>query len=994
MEEIARQLANHLDYVDYDTKENISADIQYYISFHRARMLYSPVNIGWFTHIEDSDEGRERYFSTARRLDYCVCHSKPYEKLLKKEKIKNVVTIHPGVDLDKFRPKLRIGVVGRTYASGRKGEELINRLFDIEDVEWKFTGSGWPGISRNYSDSGMVDFYNSIDCLLITATNEAGPMSVVEALACGKTVISPEIGWVNEFPHISYKAGDEHALRKIINGLKAERSKLRKSVLSTTWENFALKHDQLFTSLLKKSASFFPTRLTQDGPLAANYEKAPFSVKLVLAAKERQATGGPSVRVPKLARCLRASGIDAMGVHTDDNNEYHTDVSHLYNINPVPEAYSRFQKLQHEDTNIVFSPILLDTHDRQFYKDDLVRFFADNLSTENLNESILELYSNYRSDDINTGSHHEMDAMRYIVSHSDGIVYLSEFEKELMHRLGAGNPKECIIRNPINIANWKDANPDLFYNEYGVKDFVLCVGRIEPRKNQLMLILALRDTGIPLVLMGRRQRDPYNRLCETAAGNNVIFIDHLPQGHGLLASAFKAAKCFVLPSWAEGAPIAALEAAASGCRLVLSCRSSEREYFGDFAKYIEPSSMQDIKEKVISVYETTYDSAYANSLIEHVDIHNSYEAVTSQHIDFYQKFSRDRLIQRNAEDYYYFDITQNAHTDGITGTSRVEYELVRHMKKILPSQIVLVVWNKYLNDYVECSFDDFFSGNARRHRDIIYDTEATRLPIRSGKCYSNSKLIVLGGGWIGSNDYIGFLSEKVIATQIQLVTLVHDVIQSIFDWYPEDRRWGFDTNLILMSLISKGILTNSRQTDADYNSLIEKFGIVRAPSQIIPFGEELNTEQAQMETGEDNGNLAQSEKLEASIKSLGKYVLYVSTIDVRKNHKLLADIWQRLIDSNPVFDTKLVLVGKEGWHGDESMKHLEKIKSHLLILSFLDDHYLSQLIRSSLFVVFPSLYEGWGLPVSEALSMGKVVVFQRSRFIKGNPAGMQYLHRP
>lgn len=105
------------------------------------------------------------------------------------------------------------------------------------------------------------------------------------------------------------------------------------------------------------------------------------------------------------------------------------------------------------------------------------------------------------------------------------------------------------------------------------------------------------------------------------------------------------------------------------------------------------------------------------------------------------------------------------------------------------------------------------------------------------------------------------------------------------------------------------------------------------------------------------------------------FVLYVSTIEARKNHELLYHIWDRLAakhGTDAVPD--LVLVGMVGWGvGDLTfrMRTNPRVRSRVRILDHLADAELAWLYRNCLFTTFPSLYEGWGLPVVESLSLGK-----------------------
>jgi hypothetical protein len=78
------------------------------------------------------------------------------------------------------------------------------------------------------------------------------------------------------------------------------------------------------------------------------------------------------------------------------------------------------------------------------------------------------------------------------------------------------------------------------------------------------------------------------------SGANVIYIGRV-NDRRLLASAYAGARALILPSWAEGASLAALEAGFLGTPLILSTMSSEREYFGDLADYVHPADTGGIR---------------------------------------------------------------------------------------------------------------------------------------------------------------------------------------------------------------------------------------------------------------------------------------------------------------------------------------------------------------------------------------------------------------
>lgn len=105
-----------------------------------------------------------------------------------------------------------------------------------------------------------------------------------------------------------------------------------------------------------------------------------------------------------------------------------------------------------------------------------------------------------------------------------------------------------------------------------------------------------------------------------------------------------------------------------------------------------------------------------------------------------------------------------------------------------------------------------------------------------------------------------------------------------------------------------------------------------------------------------------------------KFVLFVSTIEPRKNHLNVLRAWHLLMHGHDTMPT-LVCAGSSGWMNDEVHQFLAdhpRLAATVKLLHSVTDSELDSLYRECLFTVYPSFYEGWGLPVTESLCHGKV----------------------
>lgn len=178
----------------------------------------------------------------------------------------------------------------------------------------------------------------------------------------------------------------------------------------------------------------------------------------------------------------------------------------------------------------------------------------------------------------------------------------SQAEAEQLARyFGVATERMHIVPNGADL-RFAQADPRPFARLVGGRGFVLYAGRIEPRKNQLGFLRAMRASDVPIVVLGDAVPgcEAYLAECQRVAGPNVRFLGRLDHGDALLASAYAACGCLVLASWFETPGLAALEAGMSGTPLVLTRGGCTREYFGNLAHYVSPGDPHEIRQQVLA----------------------------------------------------------------------------------------------------------------------------------------------------------------------------------------------------------------------------------------------------------------------------------------------------------------------------------------------------------------------------------------------------------
>lgn len=328
--------------------------------------------------------------------------------------------------------------------------------------------------------------------------------------------------------------------------------------------------------------------------------------------------GGDTVVLEKFAE-----GLKQLGHHVDIDveNQFNPkdyDLVHLYNF-ATPEITEAQAKravesgtpyvvtTMYEDWPFFFSPmvenfLVLESYIELDQPKEHWKRLVD--SMERLPETAMQdnSYTAFHAEALIATGANEVNALKRDYPHSKFITD---------YRCG------CEVANP-------NPDPDLFRKYIGINDFVLCVGRLEWRKNQLGLLKAMEESDMPLVLMtGSVTYQPdYEVLARKFKRRGKTL--YLPRVEAdLLASAFAAARAHVLPSFFELPGLVSIEAARYGTNVVVTDYGTIRDYLGDDAYYCNPSSPESILKAVEAacnaprskrLQERTKDFTWSNSV--------------------------------------------------------------------------------------------------------------------------------------------------------------------------------------------------------------------------------------------------------------------------------------------------------------------------------------------------------------------------------------------
>lgn len=192
--------------------------------------------------------------------------------------------------------------------------------------------------------------------------------------------------------------------------------------------------------------------------------------------------------------------------------------------------------------------------------------------------------------------------MRVSVMRAAHIFTVSEYSRQdISLRYGVNSRDITVIHNAADRMEFypgSDGERVVVNNGLNSGGYILTVGRLEPRKNHLMLIKAYSqlDTNLPLVIIGQRDfryQHIGKIISELGLSGRVLLLDGVADED--LPAYYRHAKLFVYPTWAEGFGMPVIEAMASGVPVITSNTTALPEVVGNAGLLIDPADEQGMR---------------------------------------------------------------------------------------------------------------------------------------------------------------------------------------------------------------------------------------------------------------------------------------------------------------------------------------------------------------------------------------------------------------
>lgn len=354
-----------------------------------------------------------------------------------------------------------------------------------------------------------------------------------------------------------------------------------------------------------------------------------------------------------------------------------------------------------------------------------------------------------------------------------------------------------------------------------------------------------------------------------------------------------------------------------------------------------------------------------------------------------------RLKDKSLKSILWIDVTMLVNWSGrMTGIQRVEYNLAKRFSK--KENVKFFVFDKNTNNLINFEFKHIeykISQQQLSTPTVVYDEisiqQSARHKIKSlvkkvlphdihkklAVSYKNrykhknqpqdvvrfnqgDKLLILSGDW-SDHSFADLVSHLRHDNKIKVIQIVYDMLPALYpSYFVPGMPDQFSDYMKKIFANCDKIFAISESTKNDIQRFIHSNKINDVRVEVFRLGD-------------DFVKGASKAPHDLDLKS-NEFTLTVSTVEARKNHLIMYYAMREAIVCGIEIPT-MVVAGKKGWLMDDFfylIKNDPVISKKIVFIQPGDDE-LSWLYENCLFTIFPSFYEGWGLPVAESMFYGK-----------------------
>ena len=232
--------------------------------------------------------------------------------------------------------------------------------------------------------------------------------------------------------------------------------------------------------------------------------------------------------------------------------------------------------------------------------------------------------------------------LNQMLINADAVIAQTKREAEFINRYYKVSKKRIyVIPNGVNIQFNKEYKDEFSKRTGIIGKYVLQVGRFDRNKNQLNVIKAMANSGIPVVFIGGKDsaQAEYYEQCQRLATSNMHFLGWVNHDDPLLASAYQNTHVVILPSHKEIFGNSLIEGGSAGANLIAT-RELPIDDWGikDICRCINPNDIENIRENIVAAYNEPLNPNTSNIINDLF----SWDSVINKHLEIYKQLCAKR----------------------------------------------------------------------------------------------------------------------------------------------------------------------------------------------------------------------------------------------------------------------------------------------------------------------------------------------------------------